>query len=336
VTSGDALSWSAALERLAGLALLVEAVDVQHLERPSAGGGPRRTAVARLTGGGVEGLGEEVTFQHDDLLRALPDHGQPFHGASTLAELWERLDDVDLFDREPRYDVVRSYRRWALEAAALDLALRQAGLSLGDAVGRVPAPVRFVVSPPRAHLRRFGRARLKVDAVDLQPGLPVEIVDFKGAGDARSVEQAVALYPEALLEDPPHVPNGARVSWDIGIRSRADLDRLLEPPAAINVKPARLGSLPTLFELYDVCASTGIAVYGGGQHELGPGREQIQLLAALFHPDAPNDVAPEGYNEAQPPARLPVSPLSVPSRPGFGWRARARSRRPGPSTMRRG
>ena len=36
----------------------------------------------------------------------------------------------------------------------------------------------------------------------------------------------------------------------------------------------------------------GIQMYGGGMGELGVARGQIQLLASLFHPDAPNDVAP--------------------------------------------
>ncbi len=38
-------------------------------------------------------------------------------------------------------------------------------------------------------------------------------------------------------------------------------------------------------------------MYGGGMGELGVGRGQIELLAAMFHPDAPNDVAPSAYNE---------------------------------------
>ena len=59
-------------------------------------------------------------------------------------------------------------------------------------------------------------------------------------------------------------------------------------------------------------------MYGGGQHELGPGRAQIQLLASLFHPRAPNDVAPAGYNEPHPPAGLPESPLEITPRVGFG------------------
>ena len=238
-------------------------------------------------------------------------------GVGTLAEAWERLDRLELFDRPPEHAVVRNYRRWAVEAAALDLALRQTGLSLGERLGRAPQPVRFVVSPARSHLRRFPDARLKVDAEDLERGLPVDIIDFKGTGDAGLVGRALELYPEALLEDPPVIDAGARVSWDIGIHSLDDVLRLSEPPAAVNVKPARLGGVATLLDLYAGCAREAIALYGGGQHELGPGRAQIQLLAALFHPDGPNDVAPGAYNDAEPPPGLPASPLEVSSRPGF-------------------
>ncbi len=60
-------------------------------------------------------------------------------------------------------------------------------------------------------------------------------------------------------------------------------------------------------------------MYGGGQFELGPGRGQIQYLAALFHPDAPNDVAPAGYNEAGPRPGLAESPLD-PSISATGFR----------------
>ena len=37
---------------------------------------------------------------------------------------------------------------------------------------------------------------------------------------------------------------------------------------------------------------------------------KIELLAALFHPDAPNDVAPSAYNEDDPADPLPASPLA--------------------------
>jgi len=52
-------------------------------------------------------------------------------------------------------------------------------------------------------------------------------------------------------------------------------------------------------------------MYGGGMGELGVGRGQIELLAALFHADAPNDVAPSAYNEEDPPGGLPTSPKAV-------------------------
>ena len=43
-----------------------------------------------------------------------------------------------------------------------------------------------------------------------------------------------------------------------------------------------------------------------------------QLLAALFHPDTPNDVAPGGFNAVEPAAGLPVSPLTLtPRTTGF-------------------
>ena len=52
----------------------------------------------------------------------------------------------------------------------------------------------------------------------------------------------------------------------------------------------------------------------------GVGRGQIQVLASLFHPDTPNDTAPRGYNEAEPEAGLPVSPLEPRlTATGFRW-----------------
>ncbi len=81
----------------------------------------------------------------------------------------------------------------------------------------------------------------------------------------------------------------------------------------MNVKPGRIGGLRPLFEVYARCERERRPMYGGGFGELGAGRGQIQLLAALFHADAPNDVAPSAYNEDDPPGSLPGSPL--PPRP---------------------
>lgn len=55
-----------------------------------------------------------------------------------------------------------------------------------------------------------------------------------------------------------------------------------------------------------------------GELDLGVGREQIQLLGSLFHPDGPNDVAPSGFNAGTPAADLPPSPLAAnPAPTGF-------------------
>jgi hypothetical protein len=292
------------------LPLAIECKAVTHLVRPH-----RTTAVVRLEGGGEYGVGEEVTFQAGDLL---PESlRMPWRFSGTFGEFSLWLAAQDLFVRPPQYDVVRNYRRWAFEAAALDLALRQAGARLDEVVGRSPEPVDFVVSPAPGFTAYPVGARLKIDAVDLRPGLPVDVIDFKLQGEPADAESVYAMYPRAFHEDPTSIVPGARVSWDIPITSADDVRRLPERPSAINVKPARLGSLGAVFDLYERCVAEGIDLYGGGQHELGPGRAQIQLLASLFHPQAPNDVAPSGYNEPHPVDGLPRSPLRIAPEVGF-------------------
>jgi hypothetical protein len=245
-------------------------------------------------------------------------------------------------------------RRWGFEAAALDLALRQAGRPLHEVLGREPQPVTFVASTSlpdgRAdRLRALPGVRFKLDPeaswgeelvrelVDLDA---VDVVDFKEAYDWRAHERTpqAGLYrlvvdalPEALIEDPDVVdPEKAavleshrdRISWDAPIHSVADVDGLPYAPKVLNSKPSRFGSCRRLFDFYDTCAERGIRLYGGGQFELGPGRGQIQYLASLFHPHAPNDVAPGEYNRIPVPAALPKSPLpATPEDAGFRWLA---------------
>ena len=108
-----------------------------------------------------------------------------------------------------------------------------------------------------------------------------------------------------------------RITWDAAIHAWSDVEALPFRPKCLNCKPSRFGSVKRLFDFYDACAREGIALYGGGQYELGPGRAQIQLLASLFHADAPNDVAPGGYNAAAPEAGLEASPLVLEATAGF-------------------
>ena len=163
----------------------------------------------------------------------------------------------------------------------------------------------------------------------------VDVVDLKGqyTGTPVDTPHDPDLYrrvaeglPAVWIEDPgltPETdavlaPHRDRITWDAPIHSWADVEALPFSPRCLNSKPSRFGSLARLFEFYDRCSDAEIALYGGGQWELGPGRGQIQLLAALFHPDGPNDVAPGGYNAGEPLAGLERSPLDPrPASTGF-------------------
>ena len=291
----------------------------------------RRTTVFHLHGGGHEGVGEDVTYEEA--------HHQGFELPELKGE--HTVDSLSRLVAE-----VPGYRRWGLESAALDLALRQAGSSLAAAVGRDPQPVRFVVSQRKVHelLALYPELRFKLDALDewtdetaaeLAATGAVDVVDLKGLyeGDWLDATPSAELYgrvaeafPDAWLEDarlndetrPVLGPHLDRLTWDFPIHSVADVDALEHAPRCLNSKPSRFGSVRRLLDFYDACEDRGIAVYGGGQFELGPGRGQIQHLASLFHADAPNDVAPKEFNEGPPRPGLPRSPLPPPSaEPGF-------------------
>jgi hypothetical protein len=61
-------------------------------------------------------------------------------------------------------------------------------------------------------------------------------------------------------------------------------------------------------------------MYGGGQYELGVGREHLHAVASVFYPDSPNDIAPRDYNVPEPHDRVPGSPLDPLADPvGLGW-----------------
>lgn len=343
--------------RLAELPLEIGSYELEGLEREVSSEFTRLSTVIRLRGGGQEGAGEDVTYDALDHV-ALQEAGPvlPLAGGHTLDGFSRRLAELDLFPAEPVRGVSRLYRRWAFESAALDLALRQSGLSLARALARAPRPVRFVVSlrlgrpasiePLRRRLEAYPGLRFKLDPTNdwderlieqLVATGAVDSLDLKGyyRGTVVDVETDPALYrrlaeafPGAWLEDPdlneetrPVLePHRDRLTWDAPIHSVADIAALPFPPKMVNLKPSRFGSLRELCDGYDFCAANAIGAYGGGQFELGPGRGQIQYLASLFHPDAPNDVAPGGYNLPEPPPGLPRSPLEPrPAETGFRW-----------------
>ena len=347
-------------ERVADLALTIDGYALEGLARAVSSGFERHTTVIRLRGGGEEGLGEDVTYEPEDHRRQ-QELGPvlPLAGEWTFDGFSRHLGELDTFPAQaPEREVFRNYRRWGFESAALDLALRQAGRSLADAVGRELRPVVFVVSsrmgdpptiaPVTRRLARYPDLRFKLDGTpdwgdELIEGLvatgAVASIDFKGAykGTIVDTETDPAFYrriaetfPDAWLEDPDLDEEPARealrpfedrITWDAPIHSIDDILAAPVLPRTVNLKPSRFGSVRALFDAYDFCAERGMGAYGGGQYELGPGRGQIQYLAALFHADEPNDLAPAGYDELDPEPGLPASPL-MPDPEPTGFRRR--------------
>jgi hypothetical protein len=333
-------------DQVADLPLVVERYELEDrrgVERPEY---QRVTTTIHLIGAGHEGQGEDVTYtasEHEAFQAAGPT--QPLTGEWTLGSFCEHVGTLALFPAAPEYPASELYRRWAFESAALDLALRQAGLALHDRLGLPPKPVNFVNSlglgsppslePVRARLANYPGLRFKLDATSawdddifafLAESGAVDSIDLKGFYRGTIVDQPAdpALYrrvletfPDAWIEDAwvddttreILEPHRDRLTWDAPIHTLADVDALPWAPKMVNVKPSRVGSLRELFDFYDACLARGIGMYGGGQGELGVGRGHIQLLAALFHPATPNDVAPRPYNDAVPPPGLPDSPL---------------------------
>jgi L-alanine-DL-glutamate epimerase-like enolase superfamily enzyme len=342
---------------IAQLPLEIEGYELDPLEASVSSEFTRKSTVIRLQGNGEQGVGEDVTYDAEDheILQA----GGPalaLAGSFTVASFAEHLAGLELFPEPPQREVSQNYRTWAYESAALDLALRQAGRPLHAVLAREPRPVRFVVSlrlgepptlaPVARRLELYPGLRFKLDPTtswderliaELQATGAVDSVDFKGLYTGTIVDQpadpvlyrrVVEAFPQAWMEDPKLTPeidallaeHRERFSWDAPIHSIADIEALPYPPRMVNVKPSRLGGLRSLLDAYDYCAERGIGNYGGGQFELGVGREQIQYLASLFHGDAPNDVAPSAFNLPDTPPGLPASPLApAPSAVGFGW-----------------
>ncbi len=345
--------------RVAELPLVIESCQYDRLHAVLAHEFERVTTHVRLTGAGADGLGEDVSVHVEDgssLHETQPT--LPLEGEWTLAGFCDQLATLDPWPKPPQWEAARRYRNWAFESAALDLALRQAGHALHDVLGLEPQPVRFVnslglgkppsIEPLRRRLARSSGVRFKLDAEaawslalvdEVAATGAVDTIDFKGhygleVKDPEALgvlyDRVLAAFPDAYLEDPHDLPEIAqrladhtdRVSYDAPIHGAGDIGATPLPARVVNIKPSRIGSLRALFEVYARCARERRPTYGGGMGELGVGRGQIELLAALFHAEAPNDVAPSAYNEDDPTGQLPASPLAPrPETTGFRWTA---------------
>ena len=328
----------------ADLPVQIDDYSVQRRELVVSEQFTRVTSTVVLHGGGETGQGEDVTYtaaDHEDF-----PSGEQLSGTWTLHDYSVRLDELVLWRARPQMEASVDYRRWAFESAALDLALRQAGRSFADDVGRPYRPVRFVAST-RADIAPYRELdpalEFKLDVEEswdealmerLAATDRVRVLDFKAYYHGTSVDlvpnaglyRAVArAFPDVVLEDAwlegecgeALADAHDRLSFDAPVHSWRDVSKLPVSPKWLNIKPSRFGTVRKLLECIDACESRGIAMYGGGQFELGPGRLQIQKLASVFYADGPNDIAPSEYNEGPPKPGLPRSPLPPPEGPGF-------------------
>src|SRR5438132_6721639 len=178
-------------ELLADLPLEIESYELAGLQRDVSSDFGRRTTVVALHGAGETGIGEDVTYtaeDHERLQRAGPVF--ELAGAHTPDSFSQLLGSLDLFPAAPPgMAAARHYRRWGFESAALDLALRQRGQSLAEALGREPRPVSFVVSMRLGDPARAERVlRLLTD----YPGTRFKL-DPTSDWDAALVEELAAL-----------------------------------------------------------------------------------------------------------------------------------------------
>ncbi len=315
----------------------------------------RHTTTLHLAGLGAEGLGEDVLYETDDQLAFQAAELPELAGQYTLDDFSNSLDELDLFcGHPPARESARDYRRWTLESAALDLALQQNGLSLTDALERKSEAVRYVVSlglgnppsmrPLHDRLEVDPAMEFKLDAsehwdADLCSRLAetgrVRTVDLKGYYSGTPVDlraepelyQRVAEhFPETWIEDAALTPatlavlkpHLERLSFDAPIHRVADLQALPISPRCVNVKPSRSGRIRDLLELYEYCETEGLSMYAGGQFELGIGRQQVQRLASIFHPNSSNDCSPVCFHSSDVDPTWPTSPLELDSnRYGF-------------------
>jgi len=320
--------------RIADLSVQIDGIRFQDLKLPSPSGVCFHSLEVVLSGASCEGIGEDTSGRDgagpSAVLRA---------AAEGSIGVW-RFED---FSRRLAATGLSGPRRWALESAGLALALQQADSSLAEVLDRPLRPVRFVLSRgPGIELdldavvawhREFRELGFTLDADEswseelvatLAALERVEVVDFhsfeRDPMPPPDLYQRVSYaLPNAILEDAALteetrgmlLEHPGPLSWDAAIYSTIEIEALA--PQAINVSPPRFGWWKRLLDAYDLCDAREVLCYAGTCGELGAGLEQLQYLASLFHPEAPNQVAPPlflagGPGAGEPP---PLNPLPV-------------------------
>ena len=306
--------------------------------------------VVHLHGGGLEGVGEDVVYDAEDhvaLQEAGPVHDlvRPLHARRVL-----RADRLarPVPGRAPDARSRGSTGVWAFHSAALDLALRQAGLPLHAALGREPrrcatsCSLRLgeppTLEPVQLRLALDPTLRFKLDATsswtpELIAALvatgAVDSIDFKALYRGTIVDQApdpmlyrrvVEAFPDAWLEDPDvvdpataEVLAGAPRPDHLGRADPLDRRHRGAPVRAADgqhqaVADRRPGEALRDLRLLRRAPDRRLRRRSDRARARAAARRSTSRRCSI--PTRPNDLAPSAYNEPQPPPGLPPSPLA--------------------------
>jgi L-alanine-DL-glutamate epimerase-like enolase superfamily enzyme len=277
------------LEAVLVLPVRIERVTTSQLELGGATSFTRIATIVELHGDGEIGRGEDVSYSAETQqeLPAAVAARDDLVGTWTIGSLAEHLDAQPLHTTGGiRMSDKPGYHRWAVESAALDLALRQRGTNLADLVGATWGAVTVSLSmglgtPPsadvvRAWLERDPSTTFKLDAsmawnhalvAELATcGEAVATVDMKALyhGDWIDNDYPTSLYeavghglPGALIED-AKLGNDVldaldedalrRLAWDYPITAPADVPGLRGSTARFSdLRPGAVNIKPSRF-----------------------------------------------------------------------------------------
>jgi hypothetical protein len=344
-------------DSLADLPLEIEGFDFETHEMDTSAGFTRTTTVVALQGPDETGRGEDVTYEtadHEALwaAREADDLDWDLAGPYTLESFSTHLDDLDLFPEPPTQETFRHYRRWALESAALDLALRRAETDFATALDRTYDPVRFVASTrldtegedeaePTPSTDRIHQwldvdpdLEFKLDPTsewdrafceELAETGAVRILDFKNYYEGTDVDsepdpdlyrRVAESFPEAILED-------AKLTDETRDALAGTEDRLswdypvtgVESVEALPIEPQWLNIKPSRFGTVDALLDTVEYCLGRDITMYGGGQYELDVGRQHLHAVA-SAFYPDSPNDVAPRAyNVPEPHADVPPSP---------------------
>src|SRR3954470_4073153 len=269
---------------------------------------------------------------------------QPNYSSETIDTAWHALREwlvprvldtpidrpAEIFSLLERNLCGHNMAKAALEMGCWDVAARQAGVPLSQALGgtrdRVPTGISIgIQSSPQALVERaraaYAQGYRKIK-VKIQPGADVDYVravrealgfDVHLMADANSAYRSSDAEHLAQLDQFNLIMIEQPLSRDDLVRHAALQQRLKTPICLdesitsveraedmialgsgriINIKPGRVGGFAVSKGIHDVCQRNAIPVWCGGMLESGIGRAHNVALASLPNFSLPGDLSP--------------------------------------------